>query len=234
MAESGSASNCGIPPTSSSSSAAPPDWEVLTMSMSASAVEKPGDHESSSNPSLNEGVVWPDPGASRDEPFTEGWKPHLSASSGHYEYVAEPKHQEDPPLFSEGVETYFDSKASMNTPEGLLASEKDDGDVEKSVLANNLSMDGAKIDDEVLKDKLIRKGHKRPKKSCTAVWSIAVVASVVGIVLLGHRLRLAYNQNQQLQFQLSAKDERLNDMLLQVDRLKELLGNHHKVSVSRN
>ncbi|MCO5602298.1 hypothetical protein L7F22_056427 [Adiantum nelumboides] len=211
MAESGSASNSGILPPSSSSSAAPPDWEVLTMSMSASAVEKPGDHESSSNPSLNEGGfssdVWPDPGASRDEPFTEGWKPHLSASSGHYEYVAEPKHQDDPPLSSEGVETYFDSKASMNTSEGLLVSEKDDGDVEKSVLAHNISMDGAKTHDEILKDNLIRKGHKRPKKSCTAVWSIAVVASVVGIVLLGHRLRLAYNQNQQLQIQLSAKDE---------------------------
>ncbi|KAI5078131.1 hypothetical protein GOP47_0007955 [Adiantum capillus-veneris] len=248
MAESGSASNSGTPPPSLSSSAAvPPDWEVLTMSMSASAVGKPGDSvseifnpqlENSSNPSLAEGDfssgMWTDPSASRDESFTAGWKPHLSASSDLYGYVAEQKHQEDPSLPSEGAETYFDSNASINMAEGLLVSEIVDGDLEERVLAHDLSMDGVKTSDEALKDKVKRKGPKRPNRSSTVVWSVAVIASVVGIVFLGNRLRLAYYQNQELQIQLSVKDEKLNEMLLQVNRLKEVLGDHHKVPVSGN
>lgn len=249
MAESRSPNNSGMAP--SSSAAAPADWEVLTMSMSSSALGKPhGDDldnasakhdsqiESSSDPLLNASDVWTDPlhastnqDSSNDaeaEPFTEGWKPNLSASSGLYGFGGENDRHEEPLLSREGAETYFDSNASMSIPEGLFVSEKDDGGVEKRVLAYNQSADDGNIDDEVVKEKIKGKGRKQPKKSSKVVWSIAVAATVVGIVFLGHRLHLAYNQNQQLQIQISAKDEKLNELLLQVDRLKEVLGNHHQ------
>lgn len=247
MAESGSPSNSGMAP--SSSAPAPPDWEVLTMSMSSSALGKPhGDdldnasakHDSQieSSASMNASDVWTDAlhastnqDSSNDaeaEPFTEGWKPNLAASSGLYGFGGEIDRQEEPLLSREAAETYFDSNASMSIPEGLLVSEKDDGGVEKRVLAYNQSADDINIDDEVVKEKIKGKGRKRPQKSSKVVWSIAVAATVAGIVFLGHRLRLAYNQNQQLQIQISAKDEKLNELLLQVDCLKEVLGNHHQ------
>ena len=47
--------------------------------------------------------------------------------------------------------------------------------------------------------------HQSGKSS--ALWSIAVAATVLGIVIIGHRWQRERYQNQQLLFELSATDE---------------------------
>lgn len=73
----------------------------------------------------------------------------------------------------------------------------------------------------------------QPRKS-SAVWSIALVAAVVGIVVIGHRWQRQRFQNRQLRLVLSAKEEKLNDLIYQVNQMKEVMTGRHRVGVTRN
>lgn len=210
------------------------------MSMSASALGKPdADNPQPENPnldlppfeqenpnsdassgSLHASVNRDGSGDIVAEPFTEGWKPHLSTSSDLYGYGAErgdgeQSRREEALLFSQGIETYYDSNASMVVPEGSFVS------------ADDVELDH-------VSPKTRCKGGKRPRKSSRVVWSIAVAATMVGVFVLGHRWRLACRDNQQLRLELSAKDEKLNDLLYQVSRLKDIVGGYQRVPVTRS
>jgi hypothetical protein len=45
-------------------------------------------------------------------------------------------------------------------------------------------------------------------QQATALWSIALAAAVMGLVILGHQWQHEHCQNQQLQLQLCSKDEK--------------------------
>lgn len=248
MAEPGSASCDANVPASSSSAAALPEWEMLSMSMSASALGKPdADNPQPENPNLDLPAFEqenPNPDAwsgsvHRDgsgdivaEPFTEGWKPHLSTSSDLYGYGTErgdgeQSRREEALLFSQGIETYYDSNASMVVPEGSFVSEKGDAGVLSYAHSDDVELDH-------VSPKTRCKGGKRPRKSSRVLWSIAVAATMVGVFVLGHRWRLACRDNQQLRLELSAKDEKLNDLLYQVSRLKDIVGGYQRVPVTRS
>eukprot|EP00250_Pteridium_aquilinum_P006824 c16663_g1_i1 orf=387-1241(-) len=281
MADSGSANSGAIaPPFASSSSAAAPDWEVLSMSMSASALQPSSGDDTSdlhnlnpqpenSNPHIessfsqvdlplfeaenpnpstfNNRDMWTDPllaSLSRDdsgdmvaEPFTEGWKPYLSASTDLYVHGAEHTygeghHQEEALLSSQSTASYFNNSASMVMPEGSFVSEKEDAGLEEKVLSY-VHSDNVEFD-HMPKSKARCKEGNRPRKSSRVVWSIAVAATMVGIAVLGHRWRLACHHNEQLQLEILAKDQKLNDLLYQVNRLKEVVGSYQKVPVTRS
>ncbi len=51
-------------------------------------------------------------------------------------------------------------------------------------------------------------------QQATALWSIALAAAVMGLVILGHQWQHEHCQNQQLQLQLCSKDEVLAWKLL--------------------
>jgi hypothetical protein len=53
-----------------------------------------------------------------------------------------------------------------------------------------------------------------PAQQATALWSIALAAAVMGLVILGHEWQHERCQNQQLQLQLNSKDEVLAWKLL--------------------
>lgn len=74
--------------------------------------------------------------------------------------------------------------------------------------------------------------HQSGKSS--ALWSVAVAATVLGIVIIGHRWQRERYQNQQLLLELSAKDEKLNDLMYQVNRLKEAITGRRRVPVMRS
>jgi len=54
----------------------------------------------------------------------------------------------------------------------------------------------------------------RQAQQATALWSIALAAAVMGLVILGHQWQHEHCQNQQLQLQLYSKDEVLAWKLL--------------------
>ncbi|KAH7285279.1 hypothetical protein KP509_33G020500 [Ceratopteris richardii] len=255
MAEAGSSSNSGIASASPSFSAsAAPDWEVLTASMSSSAIAKPNEDaiddvsqktgpeiESSSNPIPDDGSltsgVWSSsvyPSVDREinngaeaEPFTEGWKPQITVTSANfYGYVAERNRGDAVLLSRESVQTYFnDENFSLDITDSLLSSKEFDGSKGKIFSEPDNPAYEAPIEDVHSKERNKVKGEKQTRRSLKFICSIAVAVSVVGIVLLGHKLRTVYQQNEQLQTQISVKDEKLNELLLQVKRLKEVLGN---------
>jgi len=56
--------------------------------------------------------------------------------------------------------------------------------------------------------------YARQAQQATALWSIALAAAVMGLVILGHQWQHEHCQNQQLQLQLCSKDEVLAWKLL--------------------
>ncbi|KAH7438446.1 hypothetical protein KP509_04G015300 [Ceratopteris richardii] len=265
MAESGSSSNdLTSPPASSVAAVGAPDWELLSMSMSASALGKSrGDDRESSeipnptiesssssvpfngalpsdawNESLHANVNIDSSNDAGAEPFTEGWKPQLVVSSANlYGLVAERSREEGVHLPSEHAHAYFDDgNASLSISESLISSQKSEkfgADMEKLLLDSSHYADEGGIIILSGKERLKTGGAKRPRKTAKFIFSIAVAASFVGIFVLGRKLRTAYQQNEQLQIEVSAKEEKLSELLLQINRLKQVLIDHQRIPVSK-
>ncbi|KAJ7538728.1 hypothetical protein O6H91_11G061300 [Diphasiastrum complanatum] len=70
-------------------------------------------------------------------------------------------------------------------------------------------------------------------RQTNGLWSIALAASLMGLVVVGQRWHHERYQNQQLRLQLSAKDEKVNQLLVQVTRLKRTLSTRRHVQVHR-
>ncbi|KAH8947182.1 hypothetical protein BDL97_11G026900 [Sphagnum fallax] len=71
-------------------------------------------------------------------------------------------------------------------------------------------------------------------QQATALWSIALAAAVMGLVILGHQWQHEHCQNQQLQLQLCSKDEKISHLTLQVVCLREAMLGHCRVQVLRS
>eukprot|EP01018_Ginkgo_biloba_P034575 Gb_40374 [translate_table: standard] len=71
-------------------------------------------------------------------------------------------------------------------------------------------------------------------RQATTLWSIAVAAALMGLVILGQRWQHERWQNQQLRLQLCAKDEKISQILYQVARLKEAISGRRKVPIIRS
>lgn len=70
-------------------------------------------------------------------------------------------------------------------------------------------------------------------KKYSTVLSFAFVAAVVGIAVMGHRLYRERNLNHQLRLEVSSKEEKLNDMMYQVNRMKEAMTGRRRIGVSK-
>ncbi|CAN5966642.1 unnamed protein product [Sphagnum jensenii] len=68
-------------------------------------------------------------------------------------------------------------------------------------------------------------------QQATTLWSLALAAAVMGLVILGHQWQQEWYQNQQLQLQLCSKDEKISQLVVQIARLKEALSGCQHVPV---
>lgn len=71
-------------------------------------------------------------------------------------------------------------------------------------------------------------------REANALWPIAIAAALMGLVVLGQQWQQERWQNQQLRSQLSAKDEKISQILYQVARLKEAITGRRKVPIIRS
>lgn len=71
-------------------------------------------------------------------------------------------------------------------------------------------------------------------REANALWPIAIAAALMGLVVLGQQWQQERWQNQQLKSQLSAKDEKISQILYQVARLKEAITGRRKVPIIRS
>jgi hypothetical protein len=70
-------------------------------------------------------------------------------------------------------------------------------------------------------------------RQANTIWSIALAATVMGLVIIGHRWQHERCQNQQLRLQLCSKDEKISQLVFQIARLKEALSGRRHVPVLR-
>ncbi|KAJ7551587.1 hypothetical protein O6H91_06G021300 [Diphasiastrum complanatum] len=68
----------------------------------------------------------------------------------------------------------------------------------------------------------------------SALWSLALAATVMGLVILGQRWHHERSQNQQLRLQLGSKDEKINQLIFQISRLKDAVSGRRRVPVMRS
>ncbi|CAK9216371.1 unnamed protein product [Sphagnum troendelagicum] len=68
-------------------------------------------------------------------------------------------------------------------------------------------------------------------QQATTLWSLALAAAVMGLVILGHQWQQEWYQNQQLQLQLCSKDEKISQLVVQIALLKEALSGCQHVPV---
>ncbi|CAK9871874.1 unnamed protein product [Sphagnum jensenii] len=68
-------------------------------------------------------------------------------------------------------------------------------------------------------------------QQATTLWSLALAAAVMGLVILGHQWQQEWYQNQQLQLQLCSKDEKISHLTFQLAHLKEAMLGHRRVPV---
>ncbi|CAM6008256.1 unnamed protein product [Sphagnum balticum] len=71
-------------------------------------------------------------------------------------------------------------------------------------------------------------------QQATTLWSLALAAAVMGLVILGHQWQQERYQNQQLQLQLCSKDEKISHLTFQLAHLKEAMLGHRRVPVLRS
>ncbi|CAM6043682.1 unnamed protein product [Sphagnum compactum] len=71
-------------------------------------------------------------------------------------------------------------------------------------------------------------------QQATTLWSLALAAAVMGLVILGHQWQQERYQNQQLQLQLCSKDEKISHLTFQLAHLKEAVLGHRRVPVLRS
>ncbi|KAK9103667.1 hypothetical protein Sjap_020921 [Stephania japonica] len=72
-------------------------------------------------------------------------------------------------------------------------------------------------------------------KEANAFWSVFVAAALMGLVIIGQRWQQERWQMQQLKWQFSVRDEKMNWMLTPISRLKEAMaGGHRRGSVIRS
>jgi hypothetical protein len=71
-------------------------------------------------------------------------------------------------------------------------------------------------------------------RQANTLWSIALAATVMGLVILGHRWQHERCQNQQLRLQLCSKDEKISHLTFQLAHLKEAMLGHRRVPVLRS
>lgn len=71
-------------------------------------------------------------------------------------------------------------------------------------------------------------------REANALWPIAIAAALMGLVVLGQQWQQERWQNQQLRSQLSAKDEKISQILHQIARLKEAITGRRKVPIIRS
>ncbi|KAH9572454.1 hypothetical protein CY35_02G151300 [Sphagnum magellanicum] len=68
-------------------------------------------------------------------------------------------------------------------------------------------------------------------QQASTLWSLALTAAVMGLVILGHQWQQERYQNQQLQLQLCSKDEKISHLTFQLAHLKEAMLGHRRVPV---
>ncbi|GLJ23099.1 hypothetical protein SUGI_0436090 [Cryptomeria japonica] len=66
------------------------------------------------------------------------------------------------------------------------------------------------------------------------LWSIAMAAALVGVVVLGQRWRSEKWKNVQIRQQLCANDEKISELLCQVAQLKDAISGRQKVTVVKS
>ena len=158
------------------------------------------------------------------EPFTEGWKPHLSVSATDFSYASEERrghrhhhlhHSYADGDSLEGEDESLDSKKQNVRPSvheresSFMASKADvfsatGGDV-KELVVNESEV---KFVQRAVKKKIYQKnGWWNEAKVSRAVWPMAMAAAIVGIVVIGRSWRHERYQNHQLRLDLSAKEE---------------------------
>lgn len=228
------------------------DWEVLSMStMSASTMGLPLQQPSESDHTddladekkKSEGLVaeamagsdtaFPSGHGEGDadahifdiQPFTEGWRTHLRPTESGVPF------QENYSGSFPSAEGDMEPLVGLRHEELLEAEETPERSISPVADAGNAPKKKAcKVSWWNCQTVLWGPGSQ---KSST-VWSIALAAAVVGIVIIGHRWHRERYQNQQLKLDLSAKEEKLNDLMYQVNRMKEAMTGRRRVGVTRN
>lgn len=70
-------------------------------------------------------------------------------------------------------------------------------------------------------------------RQANTLWSLALAAAVMGLVILGQRWQHERCQNNHLRLQLCSKDEKISQLIFQVARLKDALSGRRRVPVLR-
>ncbi|KAL3692314.1 hypothetical protein R1sor_005965 [Riccia sorocarpa] len=70
-------------------------------------------------------------------------------------------------------------------------------------------------------------------KQANTLWSLALAAAVMGLVILGQRWQHERCENNHLRLQLCSKDEKISQLIFQVARLKDALSGRRRVPVLR-
>ncbi|CAM6117628.1 unnamed protein product [Calypogeia fissa] len=71
-------------------------------------------------------------------------------------------------------------------------------------------------------------------RQANTLWSLALAAAVMGLVILGQRWQHERCQNNHLRMQLCRKDEKISQLIFQVARLKDALSGRRRVPVLRS
>lgn len=162
------------------------------------------------------------------EPFTEGWKPRPRS-------VVEDTPDHTSILGSE------QSSFQEDFPEGTCSADE----IIKPLVGLQqevfMAAEESMITQAYAGERILADADKLPKKKArkaqatgvfrkpTVVLSLALAATVVGIVIIRQRWQLEQQQNQQLRLELGTKEARLNDLMYQFNRLKEAVARHGKV-----
>ncbi|KAL2635509.1 hypothetical protein R1flu_006988 [Riccia fluitans] len=70
-------------------------------------------------------------------------------------------------------------------------------------------------------------------RQANTLWSLALAAAVMGLVILGQRWQHERCENNHLRLQLCSKDEKISQLIFQVARLKDALSGRRRVPVLR-
>lgn len=212
---------------------AAPDWEFLSMSMSmsASTFASPNPNPSSSAPkSVFRYPVLDDPRNPSPEYDTSNWThpSHERDSDDSADKIVGHMPQQSVPS-DPHVHGYGEGNISLDVESLLQAytfmAASQDLTQEAAEALVGVSSTDMGVDPTPKK-------KARRSRSAKVVWTIAVTATIVGFVLLGRCLQAELYQNQQLQLELSIKDEKLDDLTHQVSGLKDLLRRHYTAKSS--
>lgn len=191
----------------------PVDWEVLSMStMSASTLDLPPQSEITAE-AKDRSFIEKEASDTSGEPFTAFHQPETQDLSDSY------------------ISTKDTEDGNMQPPGGLSHEGAEGSGIQEEDIPA-ASSKKKKIRVFWSKHQVFNWQPRSQKYS--AVLSIALVAAVVGIAVIGHRLRRERNINHQLRLDFAVKEEKLNDMMYQVTRMKEAMTGRRRIGITRN